>query len=67
MRIAYNVVRSSTLALAAVALSTAAGAGEPLVEEVHFTSGPYELAGDLVLPEGPGPHPAVIVVAGSTP
>lgn len=37
----------------------------PSTDEIRFTSGPFELVGDLNLPGGDGPHPAVIVVAGS--
>ncbi|MEN1728856.1 MAG: hypothetical protein AAGJ52_10505 [Pseudomonadota bacterium] len=33
-------------------------------EEVKITSGNIELAGTLVLPEGTGPHPAVVLVSG---
>ncbi len=33
-------------------------------EEIEFTNGPITLAGTLHLPEGPGPHPAVIFVHG---
>jgi len=69
MHAADAVVRSSALALTLVAGAPAAWAAAEgaIVEEVRFTSGPYELVGDLVLPDGPGPHPAVIVVAGSGP
>lgn len=71
MHIAKAVIRSSASALAVVIVATAAAAAAaaegPLVEEVRFGSGPYELVGDLVLPDGPGPHPAVIVVPGSGP
>ena len=38
---------------------------EPVTEELGFTSGEFELVGDLVLPGGEGPYPAVIAVAGS--
>jgi alpha-beta hydrolase superfamily lysophospholipase len=34
-------------------------------EEVHFSSGGNTLAGVLVLPTTPGPHPAVVFVNGS--
>jgi uncharacterized protein (TIGR02246 family) len=37
---------------------------EITTEEVSFQSGDFELVGDLVLPAGEGPHPAVIVVNG---
>jgi uncharacterized protein len=36
-------------------------------EDVHFTSGPLSLGGALLLPEGAGPHPAMVMVAGSGP
>ena len=42
-------------------------AGEPIVEEVAFQSDGFNLVGDLVLPTGTGPFPAVIVVHGSGP
>lgn len=34
---------------------------------VFFRSGKETLVGDLVLPEGPGPHPAILAVAGTGP
>jgi dienelactone hydrolase len=34
-------------------------------EEVRIPSGDIELAGDLYKPEGPGPHPGIVLVAGS--
>ena len=34
-------------------------------EAVHFASGKITLAGTLVLPVGPGPHPAVVLFHGS--
>ena len=40
---------------------------EPVAEAVSFTSGDFELVGDLVLPGGEGPYPAVIAVSGSGP
>jgi uncharacterized protein len=36
-------------------------------EEVKFKSGDVTLAGTLTLPEGPGPHPAVVLISGSGP
>lgn len=36
-------------------------------EALRFTSGNVELAGTLVLPEGPKPHPAVVLFHGSGP
>src|SRR5439155_3907294 len=41
---------------------------EPLplrAEEVRFANGDVALAGTLLLPPGPGPHPACVVVHGS--
>jgi len=44
------------------------GRRAPLVErEVTIRSGDVTLAGVLVLPTGPGPHPALVLVAGSGP
>ena len=40
---------------------------EPETREITFSSGDYELVGDLVLPGGEGPYPAVIAVHGSGP
>lgn len=34
-------------------------------EEVTFTNGDITLAGTLTLPEGAGPHPAVVLISGS--
>src|SRR5687767_2374358 len=34
-------------------------------EEVRFRNGEVELAGTLLLPDGPGPHPAVVFLHGS--
>jgi dienelactone hydrolase len=34
-------------------------------EEVRFRNGEIELAGTLLLPDGPGPHPAVVFLHGS--
>jgi uncharacterized protein len=47
---------------------TTAGRRGPLVErEVTVRSGDLTLTGSLVLPPGPGPHPAVVMVPGSGP
>lgn len=42
-----------------------AQAANYLEEEVRFQSGGVELAGTVFLPEGKGPHPAIIVTHGS--
>lgn len=44
---------------------TAVASSEVTTEEVRFRADHFDLVGDLVLPGTPGPHPAVIVVAGS--
>jgi pimeloyl-ACP methyl ester carboxylesterase len=36
-------------------------------EEVSFTQGDATLAGTLILPDGPGPHPAIVLLHGSGP
>ena len=36
-------------------------------EEVRYRSGAVTLAATLTLPEGPGPHPAVVLITGSGP
>ena len=36
-------------------------------EEIHFTNGEVKLAGTLMIPNGQGPHPAVILMHGSGP
>lgn len=64
-------MRNFGLALTAVVLLApvarpAPDAGAPLREqEVTFLSGSISLAGTLVLPAGPGPHPAIVLVHGS--
>lgn len=54
----------STIAASAPATP---GPATSTVEEVRFTSGDFELVGDLTLPAGSGPHGAVIVVHGDGP
>jgi pimeloyl-ACP methyl ester carboxylesterase len=41
------------------------GSQEANVEEINFRSGKFRLAGDLRMPDGEGPHPAIIMVHGS--
>ena len=41
------------------------GSQEAQVEEIHFRSGKFNIVGDLRMPEGEGPHPAIIMVHGS--
>ena len=41
------------------------GSQEADVEEIKFRSGKFRVVGDLRMPEGDGPHPAIIMVHGS--
>jgi pimeloyl-ACP methyl ester carboxylesterase len=41
------------------------GSQEANVEEIRFRSGKFRLVGDLRVPVGEGPHPAIIMVSGS--
>ena len=43
------------------------GSQEATVEEIQFRSGKFRLVGDLRLPEGEGPHPAIIMIHGDGP
>lgn len=57
-------------ALACLALPLAAVGQEPAGfqrEAIHFTSGRFELAGDLIMPPGAGPHPVIVYVWGAGP
>ena len=57
----------STLAGCGFGSTTDAGATDPTarVQPVEFVSQGVTLSGTLWLPDGPGPHPAVVVVHGS--
>jgi pimeloyl-ACP methyl ester carboxylesterase len=61
--------RTAHLIIAVAGLFAAGptGAADPVREEVTFKSGADRLAGVLVRPPGPGPHPAVAFVHGSGP
>jgi dipeptidyl aminopeptidase/acylaminoacyl peptidase len=48
-----------------IALPMATEPAQPRTEEIRFRSGDFELFGDLRLPAGEGPYPAVIMVHGS--
>ena len=43
------------------------GSQQATVEEIRFRSGKFRLVGDLRIPEGEGPHPAIIMVHGDGP
>ena len=47
--------------------TTQRGGDAPTVEEVTYPSGDLQLEGDLHVPAGPGPRPAVILIHGSGP
>lgn len=53
--------------IALAALSVDATVAAPAREPVRFTSGDFILEGDLLLPEGPPPYPAVVYVWGGGP
>lgn len=40
---------------------------QPSTTEISFRSGDFELAGELILPAGSGPHPAIAIVHSSGP
>ncbi len=70
IRIAAALVLLSTTACGGGVESTTTSIGASddssrLTEEVTFTSNGFGLVGDLELPGGPGPHPAVVLVHGS--
>lgn len=78
----HRVDRAAVLAVALL-LAACAGAGGPAAqpdpsapatsppaaadEQISFDSDGLTMAGDLYLPDGPGPHPAVVLVHGSGP
>lgn len=41
--------------------------GDSTIREISFPSGPVTLAGDLVVPDGNGPFPSLLTVAGTGP
>ncbi len=56
-----------TLALEEAGVSLSAKKVPLIVEEVFIQSGPVRLGGTLILPPGPGPHPALVITHGSGP
>jgi len=63
------MTRTTGAVLLATACSLGGGttetAGSASIQDVHFESEGVTLAGTLWLPDGPGPHPAVVFVHGS--
>lgn len=66
----FALQKQSAGQAAAVSEPVAVAEAEPVPyteEEVEFTNGEIRLAGTLTLPEGNGPHPAVVLITGSGP
>lgn len=58
------------LVLTVALVGAACGSGLVITEDgrdTRFRSGDFELVGDLMMPDGSGPHPAVIIVHGDGP
>lgn len=66
-----GLVRTAAVALlSALLLASCSSSGLVVTDDgkdIEFRSGDFRLVGDLHLPEGIGPHPAVIVVHGDGP
>jgi pimeloyl-ACP methyl ester carboxylesterase len=56
---------SQPFSIDATTVPSEAADSEPSTREVRFQSNGFELVGDLHLPGGSGPHPALIIVHGS--
>ena len=54
-------------ALQPAAEATPEADGPYIAEDVTFANGDITLAGTLTLPEGSGPHPAIVLISGSGP
>jgi len=61
----YKGTWEATRQAAASAAPTAPAEGVTRKKRVTFKNGQYSLAGTLRLPEGSGPHPAVVLISGS--
>jgi uncharacterized protein len=66
-RLRVIVAACLTLALATGAFAESPGARDYDREEVRFTSGRFELVGDLLTPRDTGPHPVIVYVWGAGP
>ena len=64
---AATTTTTTTTTTTAAPTTTTSEIPQRRIEEISFRSGEFELVGDLVVPAGDGPHPAVIVVSGSGP
>ena len=61
-------MKSTLLTLAlSLALACAGRAQQSSTVEIVFRSGSFEIVGDLILPEGRGPHPVILFVHGDGP
>lgn len=67
----FDTLREQVFTPALDALAPLEATPEPdmpyVQEEVTFANGDVTLAGTLTLPEGDGPHPAVVLISGSGP
>lgn len=64
---APTTTEPATTSTAAVAVGNSGSDADLSTEEVRFQSGEFELVGDLHLPDGEGPYPALILVHSSGP
>jgi len=67
----WGLYLQALLPVLEVLADTSSGAAKEIVsstvseQNVQFENGEIRLAGTLVLPDGPGPHPAMVIVHGS--
>jgi pimeloyl-ACP methyl ester carboxylesterase len=66
--IAWNLMKISCMACVLFLLTgCSTGLGQYRKEEITFQSADFTLVGDLLLPEGEGPHPVILFVHGDGP
>lgn len=71
-----HLTRLASVAFLTMLVAAGCGGGDAAItdavitedgKDIRFRSGDFEVVGDLHLPDGPGPHPAVIIVHGDGP